>query len=441
MLTEFKKFVEENNLFDESDRILVGVSGGVDSMVLLDLLYRIHPNIGIAHCNFQLRGKEADDDEYFVQQKSKQLNIPFYVKRFNTESVAEQLKISIQMAARKLRYNWFEEIRQKEGYDWIALGHNKNDIAETFLINLARGTGIRGLTGIRPKMKLLIRPLLFAERDHILSYMSEREIDYREDSSNKTVKYSRNKIRHNIIPHFQEINPRFLDTMTENIERMQEAYAIYKDSVGKIKKELVQESDGDFYILKSGLEKSEFRESLLFEILKSFRFNREVLFDINEQISGEPGKVFYSPTHKLVLDRKYLIVTPLVEEKERKYYIDKQQSSVNYPVSLKVRKIENIESYHIPVDSNKAAIDYDKLDFPLIIRKWQHGDYFKPFGFGHFKKLSDYFTDRKYSILDKERCWILASGEKIVWLINDRIDDRFKIDEDTRTILELTYSE
>ncbi len=376
-----------------------------------------------------------------MKELAESLDVPFHVRHFKTKEFASEYRISIQMAARKLRYNWFEEVRKEEGYDLIALGHNKNDVVETFLINLTRGTGIKGLMGIQAKMNYLIRPLLFADRKRILSYSAERGLRFREDSSNKTVKYSRNKIRHHIIPDFQEINPRFLATMTENMSRIKEVYRLYKKSVDGEKNRLVRESGGDFYILKEGLRNSDCRGTLLFEILDPFNFNRENLLEIEKHLSGKSGKVFYSHTHKLIVDRKYLIVTSINHEEEKKYYLDKQVSSIQFPISLEIRKIDDIDQYNIPVVPNKAAIDYDKLDFPLILRKWQHGDYFKPFGFEHFKKLSDYFTDRKYSLLDKERCWIVASGEKIVWIVNDRLDDRFKVDKNTRIVIELTYSE
>lgn len=441
MINELTDFIDSNHLFIQSDKILVGVSGGVDSVVLLDLLKRLNCSLGIAHCNFQLRGEEANEDESFVKELAESFDIPFYVRRFETKEFASEHKISIQMAARKLRYNWFEEIRKEEGYDLIALGHNKNDAVETFLINLTRGTGIKGLMGIQPKMNCLIRPLLFADRNRIISYSAERGLKFREDSSNKTVKYSRNKIRHHIIPDFQEINPRFLTTMTENMSRLKEVYKLYKKSVEVAKDKLVREAGGDFYILKEGLRNSESKGALLFEILDPFNFNREHFLEIENHLSGKSGKVFYSPTHKLIVDREYLIVTSINHEEEKKYYLDEQVSSIRIPVSLEIRKIEDVDQYSIPVAPDKAAIDYDKLDFPLILRKWQHGDYFKPFGFEHFKKLSDYFTDRKYSLLDKERCWIVASGEQIVWIVNDRLDDRFKVDNNTRTIIELNYSE
>ena len=439
MYQQFLDNIETNQLFSTDDRILVGVSGGVDSMVMAHLFLKAGFTFAIAHCNFGLRDEESEYDQEFVQSFASENNLAFHTKKFDTEKFASENKLSVQMAARRLRYRWFDQLKKRYNYDVIAMGHNKDDLVETFFINIARGTGLKGITGIKPRNRDIVRPLLFATREEILKYSAENDIAYREDSSNRTVKYSRNKIRHHIIPEFQRLNPRFLETVRENTERFQDAYTIYLKAVEEKKAELTFEEGSELYIDIYKLNELQEKNTYLFEILKPFAFTKEVIHEIVDHLEAEPGKEFFSATHKLVKDRDYLIVAPLEEETTSRFYIDEWIHRIDKPISLEFDLIEDNQDYRIPRDSNKAAIDYDKIQFPLMLRKWQQGDYFKPFGFAHYKKLKDFFVDRKYSILDKERTWILASGEKIIWIVGDRLDDRFRVDNHTRRILEITY--
>lgn len=439
MYRKFLEFIQDNDLSRYDDRILIGVSGGIDSMVMTHLFLMAGYRFAIAHCNFQLRGEESEGDQEFVQSFARDHDLIFHTKRFDTESFASDNKLSVQMAARRLRYQWFEELKAQYNYDVVAMGHNKDDLVETFFINIARGTGLRGITGIKPRNDYVVRPLLFATREEISSFSREHEISYREDSSNLTVKYSRNKIRHHIIPEFQEINPRFLETVRENTERFQEAYTIYMRAVEEKKSELTFRKGSELYVDIEKLLNLEEKNTYLFEILKPYHFSKEIVREITDNLNAEPGKEFFSPTHKLIRDRDYLIVTPVEEKKSSRYYIDEGAQYINEPVCLKFNLVEDVENYKIPGDPQVISIDYDKVQFPLMLRKWEKGDYFKPFGFDHYKKLSDFFVDRKYSLLDKERAWILASGEKIIWLVGDRLDDRFRIDTDTSRILEIMW--
>ena len=439
MYQQFLDNIETNQLFSTDDRILVGVSGGVDSMVMAHLFLKAGFTFAIAHCNFGLRDEESEYDQEFVQSFASENNLAFHTKKFDTEKFASENKLSVQMAARRLRYRWFDQLKKRYNYDVIAMGHNKDDLVETFFINIARGTGLKGITGIKPRNRDIVRPLLFATREEILKYSAENDIAYREDSSNRTVKYSRNKIRHHIIPEFQRLNPRFLETVRENTERFQDAYTIYLKAVEEKKAELTFEEGSELYIDIYKLNELQEKNTYLFEILKPFGFTKEVIHEIVDHLEAEPGKEFFSAAHKLVKDRDYLIVAPLEEETTSRFYIDEWIHRIDKPISLEFDLIEDNQDYRIPRDSNKAAIDYDKIQFPLMLRKWQQGDYFKPFGFAHYKKLKDFFVDRKYSILDKERTWILASGEKIIWIVGDRLDDQFRVDSHTRRILEITY--
>jgi tRNA(Ile)-lysidine synthase len=438
MYQQFLEYLDDHRLCDPNDTILVGVSGGIDSMVMLHLFLRAGFRVGIAHCNYGLRAGESDRDEAFVRQIARDHQLPFHVQHFDTLAYSEQHGLSVQMAARKLRYNWFQKLRDQHGYQAIAIGHNKNDQAETFLINLSRGTGLKGLTGMKQKNGRFIRPLLFASRQEIEEYSHQQGVAFREDSSNRTVKYSRNKIRHQVIPVFQEMNPRFLDTMIENIERLKEIYTVYRMAIDEQKSRLIKQQGGDVYI-KKDVKALRAHETFLFEILKEYGFTGDVVRSVAEGLDGTPGKTYYSPSHKLVRDREWLILTPLAGERQERYYIEAGQEEVDRPVRLKLRSVDP-SGYDIPRDPNIASVDRDKVSFPLILRKWQQGDYFKPLGLDHLKKLSDFFVDRKYSLVDKQRVWLLTSGEKIVWVLGDRLDDRFKVDEHTREILEITYS-
>lgn len=439
MIDRFLEYCSQHRLFSEQDKILLGVSGGVDSMVMLDLFLKAEVKIGIAHVNFQLRGEEANDEQEFVEKYSMNNGIEFYTVSFDTIDYANEKGLSVQVAARQLRYDWFETIRREYGYSWVAVAHNKNDEVESLLINLTRGTGIRGITGINPKQNNVIRPLLFAERNEIIEYASLHNIPYKEDSSNLSVKYSRNRIRHNIIPEFENINPRFINTIAENIERFKSACNIYDQWISDVKNDIVTEEDKTLYIDIESLKTYKEKTTILFEILHEYAFTKEVTKEIFKSLNSESGKCFYSQTHKAIKDRYCLIVVPLQPVEQRRYYIEHGTEQVNFPVKMTIQEIENTQEYRIPKSRNIACLDYDKLVFPLITRKWKKGDYFKPLGLNHYKKLSDFFIDRKYSLVDKERVWLLTSGEKIVWVIGDRINENFKVTPFTRKILKIEY--
>ncbi|MFP3860048.1 MAG: tRNA lysidine(34) synthetase TilS [Bacteroidales bacterium] len=440
MIDRFLEYCSQHQLFSKQDKILLGVSGGVDSMVMLDLFLKAEVKVGIAHVNFQLRGNEADDEQDFVRKYAMNKDIAFHTVAFDTHDYANEKGVSVQVAARQLRYNWFEEIRRKHGYSCVAVAHNKNDEVESLLINLTRGTGIRGITGIKPKQNNVIRPVLFAERKEIMEYASLHNVPFKEDSSNLSVKYSRNRIRHNIIPEFENINPRFIHTVAENIERFQSVCNIYDQWISEVKNDIVTWENETVYIDIEALKNYEEKNTILFEILREFTFTKEVTKEIFKSVDSDSGKCFYSQSHKLIKDRQYLIVAPLQQVEQRRYYIEKGTEQVTFPVTMTLREVEKNGDYIIPKDRNKASLDYDKLVFPLIIRKWEKGDYFKPLGLNHYKKLSDFFIDRKYSLVDKERVWLLTSGEKIVWVIGDRIDDNFKVTPYTRKVLQIEYS-
>ncbi|MFC2152824.1 tRNA lysidine(34) synthetase TilS, partial [Bacteroidota bacterium] len=437
MLTDFQTFIDSNELCSKTDRILLGISGGIDSVCMFHLFNQLEIPIGIAHCNFQLRDDESEQDEHFVSNLANEYDLPFFSKRFDTEEIAKKEGISIQMAARDLRYDWFEEIRNKFDYDYIAIAHNRDDVIETFLINLTRGSGIKGLTGIKSKSGKIIRPLLFASRNEIVEYIDKNDLSFREDSSNSSVKYSRNLIRNEIIPLFEKINPKFRETITENISRLKEVKKIYVDNVEKTRQLIMHEENKRILINLEQLKQLDPLSSFLYEFLKPFGFSNLQVSDIIESLDGIPGKQFFSLTHRLIKDRIDLIIEEISAVDKKFYYIDTDTETIHSPLSLNFSKIEINNDFKIDKNNSLGFFDLDKIQFPLILRKWKKGDYFMPLGMSNLKKLSDFFIDSKLSLSDKENTWILESSNKIIWIVGLRIDERYKINENTRNILRI----
>ena len=437
MLDRFKTYIAQEALCSRQDSILLAVSGGVDSVIMTHLFHLAEYSCALAHCNFQLRGEESEADEAFVRQLGAAYEIPVYVERFDTEDAAKNEVNSIQMAARKLRYSWFEKLLTEKGFDAVATAHNLNDSVETCLINMTRGTGIRGLSGIPSKSGKVIRPMLFATRQDILSYSHENRIAYREDSSNASKKYHRNRIRHDIIPALEEINPGFLHTMQENMIRNKEATEIYLQKVEETRKELVKKKDNRYEIDVQSLMGLTPLSSWLFELFSPFGFTRLQCADLESLLSGASGKQFNSTSHMLLKDRNSLYLTELQSERFERYYLDTPGELSSLPFPMDAEIIGREELREIPSDPKVACLDYDKIQFPLTVRHWLHGDYFVPLGMEQLKKVSDFFIDQKIPIPLKNRIWILASGKKIVWIMGLRIDERFKISSSTRKILKL----
>ncbi len=422
------------------NKIILAVSGGIDSMVMTDLFSALDNELIVAHCNFRLRGHESDEDEEFVKDICVNNDLTFISKKFDTLSYAEENKISVQMAARDLRYNWFDELRLENAFDYVATAHNLDDQVETFFINLCRGTGIRGLTGISSKNGYLIRPLSHFTREEIEIYASQNEIKWREDSSNISEKYIRNRIRHKVLPLMKEINPSFSKTMEGNINNLSRVQSIYINYIDD-KKELILRRTGNYYSISiQSLLKEEFSQSVLYEILADLNFSPSSIKDIWESLWASPGKKFYSGTHRLIKDREDLIIEVYKEPDDKKYYIDQDQKEVSHPIKLSLESAE-AGTLSIPPYPDVACLDAEKLSFPLIIRKWHPGDYFQPLGMQNSKKLSDFFVDNKFSIPQKENTWLLCSGQDIAWVIGYRIDNRFRITNNSHKVLKICLME
>ena len=427
MLKAFTVYIEKYSLFNPEEQILLAVSGGIDSMVMTDLFLKARFSIGIAHCNFLLRGNESNEDESFVDAFCLEHGLRLHTNRFETTEHAREKGISIQMAARELRYSWFEKIRKSGDYSYVSLAHNLDDVIETCFINLSRGTGIRGLSGINRKSGKIIRPLLFASRNEIISHSKDHQIRYREDSSNKSVKYARNRIRHHIIPEFVTINPGFRKNILETITTLSDVDEIYRNTIENIKKEVFTVSDQKILINISRIKGLTPLNTILYELIRPYHFPKQSVSDIIESLDGIAGKQFYSSTHRLIKDRENLIITELPEYERDLYYVEDDVIHISQPIPLSFTQSDIPEELEFPREKRIASIDYDLLDFPLIIRKWKQGDYFQPLGMKNIKKVSDFFIDNKLSIHDKENTWLIVSGNKIVWIIGQRIDDRFKI--------------
>lgn len=437
MLETLKQHIASLNLFSPDDSILLAVSGGIDSMVMLHLFRQLGNPIGVAHCNFQLRGQESNEDEQFVRTSVEMLGIPFYCVKFETALYAEENHLSIQMAARELRYNWFENLRRKHGYSYLATAHNADDSIETFFINLSRGCGIDGLTGIKPKSGKIIRPLLFASREKILQYLKRKGVLYREDSSNSTDKYLRNFIRHNLLPVLDEASPNFRKGVQTTVQNLISSQALYNSFIDKIKDEIVNSVNNAVYIDIQGLRKFEQTNVILWEILSNYQFNRETCLEIAGSLDSQPGKVFLSSTHRLIKDREKLIITLLPRNEHIVYYIDQDNIPAGLPFPMEIQVEEVAYPFQIDRDPDVAILDYALIEWPMILRKWKPGDYFAPLGMENLKKVSDFLIDLKISIPEKENIWVLESANRIAWVAGRRIDHRFRMTDFTKKIVRI----
>ncbi|MBN2761683.1 MAG: tRNA lysidine(34) synthetase TilS [Bacteroidales bacterium] len=436
---QFSYFLKHSCQCNGSESVLLAISGGIDSMVMLNLFHRQGIKIAIAHCNFSLRGRESDGDEAFVRQVARDYCTDIFVKKFDTRQYADQSKISIQMAARDLRYQWFEELLRSRGFDLIAMAHQRDDSVETFLINLSRGTGITGLTGIKAKNNKVIRPLLFLSRQEITAYAVARKIGWREDSSNETVKYLRNKIRHVFLPEINKILPGFENAVNTTMMHLQEVNDILDEATVRFANDAVTGTEQRKEINISKIINEPHSGILLYQVLQPYGFNYDTVSHLMDILNGQPGKHFFSRTHELTVDRSRLILQPMGKMDASAVEISADTALIQYPVNLKLQFIENTGRYVLPGDKNIASFDADAIKFPMIIRRWKNGDYFYPLGMKGKKKLSDFFVDEKIALPDKKGIWILESAGNIVWVIGLRIDDRFKVTASTRRILQIVY--
>ncbi|HET6557986.1 MAG TPA: tRNA lysidine(34) synthetase TilS [Prolixibacteraceae bacterium] len=437
MIEQFLKYLHTENLFDSSQRILLAVSGGADSMLMMHLFVNAGFQVGVAHCNFGLRGQESDNEQQLVSDYCDKRNIPFYIQRFNTSEYALQEGISIEMAARDLRYSWFNTLLDQHRYDYLATAHHQDDVIETFLINLSRSSGIKGLSGIQPKAGRIIRPMLFTSHDEIVEYCNTMSVDYRTDSSNLETVYKRNLIRHEILPLLEKVNPAFRKNALKTVGNLHETGQLFRQRIEEIKALVYAEDDqGSMIHIEKLLGYSPVR-TILFELLRPFGFQAEQIDDIIGSLDKESGRKFFSAHYRLVKDRDYLIISPVNTLQDKVFYIEEDCSKINFPISLAIEKLERTSDFRFSTLPHVVDMDLDQLTFPLILRHWREGEYFQPLGMSGLKKVSDFFIDEKYSIPEKENAWIVTSGDHLAWIVGKRMDDRFKITTRTKRILRI----
>jgi tRNA(Ile)-lysidine synthase len=425
MIDTVRRFIEKEKLLTPNATVIVGLSGGMDSMALLDLLTLLGYQCVAAHCNFHLRGEESDRDAGFVKKWCKNIDIPFTSIDFDTTQYAADRKISIEMAARELRYEWFEIVRRQYEAEAVAVAHHRDDSVETVLLNLVRGTGIKGLTGIMPRNRNVVRPLLCVTRTEIEEYIAERDMPYVSDSTNNDDVFRRNSLRLNIIPQLEKINPSVRDAIWRTSRNLSETEKIYNAFIRDAVKDLFRDDKIDIRKLRENISP----RSVLFEILTPLGFGAPVIEDVYLSMESSSGKVFHSTSYRLIKDRDFFILDRTTGNSagEERIYIDSKTEEITTPLHLKIRREKMPVA--IEKDSRFLYADAGKLKFPLELRRWREGDWFRPFGMKGKKKVSDYFTDRKYSLKEKEDAWILLSGDEIVWIAGERTDDRFKITE------------
>lgn len=440
-LQTFKAFISQHSLFSAKDKILLAVSGGKDSVLMAHLFKLSGFDFGIAHCNFNLRADESQRDEAFVKMLAATFDVAFHVTHFKTKEFAATHKVSTQMAARMLRYDWFEEVRTAHQYAAIALAQHQDDAIETVLLNLVRGTGIAGMHGILPKRNNLIRPLLFLTAREIEALVDKHHIDYVEDSSNGSTHYARNKIRLNVIPRLKEINPNLEETFEHNIRRFADTELVLQQTVAALREKMLAEKQGEFHLSIKSIRELQPQHLLLFELLRPFNFSEAVTAELLASLDKQSGTSFYSGSHRITVDRKNLIITAISASNIiARQLIHPHDEVLNLPAMQLL--ISRKATTHFEKDPDKAYVDTDKLIFPLILRSWQLGDRFKPMGMNGFKKLSDFFIDQKIPLANKDQVPVLVNGNgEVIWLAGLRQDNRYRLHESTKsvTIFELQH--
>ncbi|MGL2965962.1 tRNA lysidine(34) synthetase TilS [Flavobacterium sp. XGLA_31] len=436
MLTKFQNHLSTNFPFLKEGRLLLAVSGGVDSMVLLYLCHQLQLPFAVAHCNFQLRGDESDGDEQFVKALCEELKIPVFTQKFITAAFAEEHKLSIQVVARKLRYEWFETVLLNHDYDYILTAHQLDDSLETFLINFSRGTGLDGLIGIPQQNGNIVRPLLIFSRSEIEAFAKENKLPWREDSSNASDKYRRNKVRHQVIPVLKELNPSLLHSFENTVKNLQQAQTLVDDAAQIVYNQVATKTDNQVKISLVKLLKCRNYKAYLYQWLQPFGFTDwEVIYDLPQ---AQSGKKVFSETHILLKDRVSLILFPKqTDDSREQFWIEKNQKDVKVPLKMLFCRVADITN----PSSSTIFVDEDILTFPLQIRKWEEGDVFFPLGMNGKKKVSKFFKDEKIALPDKLNTWILCSDNQIVWIIGKRADNRFKITKQTTNILQIQLQE
>jgi len=437
MQQKVETYIQKHQLLDHKKAIIVGVSGGTDSVALLHILVSLGYNCVIAHCNFHLRMEESDRDEEFVRELGKQLNVPFYHVDFKTTEYASREGISIEMAARDLRYNWFHELLKELDAQAIAVAHHADDSIETMLMNLVRGTGLRGLTGIQPRNKKVVRPLLCCTRLELENYLIEEGLDHVEDSSNASTDYQRNKFRNEIIPLLEEVNPSARQTLYDSLLRFEGNLAIYQQAIDRIKEQIIYKTGGVIRLNIELIKQQVHIPTIMYELLQPYGFSPALIEQVTQNLDAESGKIFYSDNYRLLKDRKYLLLSAREETATDSYLIQKDDTELTEPIKLTLQKMTVTPGFKVSKEKGCVHLDAALLHFPLQLRHWREGDSFFPFGMKQRQKVSDFFINNKLSMLEKEHSWLLVSGEDIVWIVGQRMDNRFRLTDETKEVVEV----
>ena len=441
MLEQFQAYINRYHLIAEGEKVILALSGGIDSMVLADLLLKTKVEFVAAHCNFHLRGEESDGDEKFVRDYAERNGIQCFVKHFETEKYAAKYGISIEMAARDLRYSWFEQLRQQLGYDKNAVAHHADDQAETFFINLLRGAGLNGLKGMKPQNGVIIRPLLWASREQIRKYAVESQITWHEDHTNAESVYLRNKIRNQLLPTFDELQPEARQGLYKSLEHLSAENELYRALLQEKMNQII-EYNGEIQSIPHSaflIQHSSFQ--LLFEWLRQYGFNTDQCHFIYDAIGTGVGNQYCSATHRLVIGRDELQLSEIKEKKDDEIQIGIGEEEILSPFHLCFSKLERTTDFIIDKSPEVAQLDFNKLSFPLTLRHWRHGDRFHPLGMKGSKLLSDFFVDQKFTEYQKQNVWLLVSADgDILWVVGYRMDDRFKITDDTKAVFQCRWN-
>lgn len=434
-VTQFQEFIARQALFTAQKTVLAALSGGKDSVLLAHLLKSSGYNFALAHCNFRLRGAEAQRDQDFTANLARTLQVPFFLTEFNTADFAAENHISIQMAARELRYNWFEKICAEQNFDVIATAHHQNDAIETVLLNLTRGTGIAGMHGILPKNGRLVRPMLFLSRENIDQVCAEEKLDFVEDSSNNSIKYARNKIRLEVVPKLKEINPKLERTFEQNLERFRQLEQLLEHDLKLLRDTVFIDLKSETRIKISDIKNLHPQQLLLFGLLREFNFSEQVVKDLLLSLEKHSGKIFESPSHQIILDRQEIIVQPKKTPIKEVLLISEDQHEVSFQ-GFKLKLLHDESPLIVKNNPLATSADAEKLMFPLTVRNWQTGDYFYPLGMNHKQKLSDFFVQQKVPLNQKSRIPLLVNGnQEIIWIAGFRLDDRYKVGSGTKKVV------
>jgi tRNA(Ile)-lysidine synthase len=441
LLQHFNQYFLEKKIDVKACTFIVAISGGVDSVVLADVCKRSGLHFTLAHCNFRLRDEESERDEQFVQAYAQNLQVPLEVIQFDTSQFAQENKLSIQEAARVLRYQWFDDLKKSGQFDYILLAHHANDNIETLLMNFLRGTGLKGLTAIpagTTKEKRLLRPLLTVQRSEIIFYAQKHRLSWVEDSSNSSLKYTRNYFRHELIPSIEKVFPQVENNLLGNIERFTKIYNLYQVMVTELKEKICERRSNEIRIPIKKLEKY-LDTSLVYDVIKDYGFGEKQVPDVKKLLKAESGKFIENENFQVIRHRNWLIIAPKTLDTAI-IAIGKDQQLIRYPSGVLEFDTQLAGKLKLEGDANLALLDIKNIEYPLVLRKWKTGDYFYPLGMTKKKKLSRFFIDQKLSRNIKENTWILESGKRIIWVVGMRIDERFKITPSTKEILRISLT-